>query len=830
MSSQSATAPIDGAQSRVSFFPDDLPDPPFSLEDCCPGYFIIDGEICLVGPEEALSLFSWAPYELGGSTPAPVGESPPHIPDRISLLPDDLAPLPDTAPIPVDMSAVPLSAFTNRFEKIPVTGYTLADWLGFIRDGAQAKTIAAIRAARGTPDYDKGKKKLPCVSFAGTFPLGRAGKSPSDASGLIFVEVDSHDGPPPEGWLESETARLAAYPAIVAVYTSAGGAGLHAVIAVDPVPTDRQSYRAAWAWATRELSLEDRGDPQVKDSTRLACISHDTNIYINLTPTPLRWEPNTLASAGRKAPGSSRQYIPDDLAQAFRLVAARFGVEFEGVSDADCQAGLRMPCPYHGGDGPTNLHIWLGQRVITDKKGKTQTVPTLYAKCHSRDCDGPVVLGYLARESGFRWPIASGVRWTAQPMDALADTLALLRLDIRMNRSTGGIEVRTWEGFEPDRILAQAGIPFRLGWVSIGGSVFDKALRLLARDSFNLDGTLSDWMDSLLVTASASPHSGYPFRDDYLEELPSHDGEPRLPTLFIKALGAEDTLLNRTAAVGFMVGAVRRTYEPGCVHDWMPVLVGAQGLGKSRCIRSLLPHAMELSGYAEDLDLSQSPQQIAESIGGAILAEFSEMSGIRSQRATEGFKSFVSARNDRYRRPYHHEPSSNPRTWVAAGTSNDEAIPSDPSGSRRYVAVQCGEVADWDYVPEHRDQLWAEALALYNDWLAKGSPNPMPNLLPPELREAQEAVNSLHTGSDAAMEGLVDALEQVAPKYAGWDNAVKLLELWEMAHKQRSSITAPGLAPNIPSPDKGAETKFGAALRQNSWNKHRFNGRWYWYR
>ena len=89
----------------------------------------------------------------------------------------------------------------------------------------------------------------------------------------------------------------------------------------------------------------------------------------------------------------------------------------------------------------------------------------------------------------------------------------------------------------------------------------------------------------------------------------------------------------------------------------------------------------------------------------------------------------------------------------------------------------------------------------------------MPNLLPPELREEQEAVNSLHTGSDAAMEGLVDALEQVAAKYAGWDNAVKLLELWEQAHKARGSNTAPGLAVNIPSPDKGAETKFGASLR-----------------
>ena len=146
------------------------------------------------------------------------------------------------------------------------------------------------------------------------------------------------------------------------------------------------------------------------------------------------------------------------------------------------------------------------------------------------------------------------------------------------------------------------------------------------------------------------------------------------------------------------------------------------------------------------------------------------------------------------------------------------------------MAVQCGESADWDYVPEVRGQLWAEALSLYNDWLAEGSPNPMPNLLPPELREAQELVNSLHTGSDAGMEGLVDALEPIAGKYLGWDCAVKLLELWEQAHRQRSSITAPGLAPTIPSPDRGSDNKFGAALRQNGWMKHRYNGRWFWYR
>ena len=608
------TAPNDGApplhtahvpspvQTHVSLLPDDLPNNPLGPGEAIGWYQLVDGgEYCLIDP------FDW----------------PEHFVISVPL----------SAPAqPINVSARTLSAFTTRFEKIPVVAYTLADWLGFIRDGAQAKTVAAIRDSRGTPRYDALKKQLPCTAFAGTFPEGRAGKFAADASGMIFVEVDHHDGAPPPDWLESEKARLSGNPAVVSVYTSAGGAGLHCVVAVDPAPTDRPSYKQAWAWATRELALEDRGDPLVKDSTRLACISHDPALYINLTPTPLRWEPNTLASTGRKAPGSSRQYIPDDLAQSFRLVAAHFGVEFTGTSDADCEAGLRMPCVFHGGDGPTNLHIWLGERQVSDKKGKVETVPTMFAKCHSGDCDGPVVLRFLARESGFRWPIASGVSWSARPMDALADTLALLRLDIRMNRSTGGIELRPWEGFEPDRILAESGVGYRKDWVSIGGSVFDKALRLLARDSFRLDGTLTDWTDALLVTASASEYSGWPFKDDFLEKLEGWDGVSRLATLFHDALGAEDTELNRVAAVAFMVGAVRRTYEPGSPHDWLPVLVGAQGLGKSRFLRSLLPPAMELAMYAEDLDLSQSPQAIAESIGGAVLAEFSEMAGIRSQR------------------------------------------------------------------------------------------------------------------------------------------------------------------------------------------------------
>ena len=734
-------------------------------------------------------------------------------------------------PEPRGISAVIISSFQTRFEKLPDTTFSVAQWLAAIRDGSVAEPVAQIRAARGTPRYDALKKKLRCATWAGQFPSGRKRNDPFSTSGLVFLELDHHDGPPPQGWLEAEQVRLAANPGVAAIYKSAGGLGLHVVAAVDPAPASPSEYRQAWGWLTRELAIEEYGDVQVKHHGRLAAVSHDPDAYQNLEPTPIRWEPNGFANAGRSAE-NSRRYTPDDIAEAFRLVAQHFGVEWDGTTEDDAKAGVRMFCPYHGGHNPSSLHVWQGE--TTKKKRKKDegeepvTIPILRAYCHSRECPGPVVLRFLAREAGIKWPIPTGWYWEANPEDALFDTLLLLRIDMRTNRGSGQIEIRPWEGFEPDRIIAEAGIPYRRGWASIGGSVLEQAIKILARQSFMLEGNAGDWLDAFIVGASSSPFSGWPFRD-YLDELPRWDGTQRLAGLFTAALYAAPTELNQAAATGFMVGAVRRAYEPGCPHDWLPVMVGAQGLGKSRFCRALLPPDLELALFAEDLDLSQSPQQLGEGIGGAVIAEFSEMAGIRSTRAVESFKSFVSARQDRYRKPYARAASENPRSWVGIGTTNSEAVPADPSGSRRYVVVEAGDRANWYYVPTHRDQLWAEAAAIYQGWVADNSPNPAPNLLPPALREAQELVNAQFTGIDADFDDLAERLQLQAGEFTGPQQGVKILRLWERAHALRSP-GSPGFGPApVPPLDKSAEVKFGQALAMYGWKKARFKGVRVWH-
>lgn len=72
----------------------------------------------------------------------------------------------------------------------------------------------------------------------------------------------------------------------------------------------------------------------------------------------------------------------------------------------------------------------------------------------------------------------------------------------------------------------------------------------------------------------------------YLTEL-TWDGTPRLDTLFIDYLGAEDTPYTRAVSRKAFTAAVARTMNPGCKFDCMTVLVGKQGRYKSTILTTM---------------------------------------------------------------------------------------------------------------------------------------------------------------------------------------------------------------------------------------------------
>ena len=76
------------------------------------------------------------------------------------------------------------------------------------------------------------------------------------------------------------------------------------------------------------------------------------------------------------------------------------------------------------------------------------------------------------------------------------------------------------------------------------------------------------------------------------------DGVPRVRNALHHFLGAEVNDYHERCLRTFMLGAVKRVFQPGCKFELMLVLVGGQGAGKSTFLRSL---AMEPDWFSDDL-------------------------------------------------------------------------------------------------------------------------------------------------------------------------------------------------------------------------------------
>ncbi|MEL7658078.1 MAG: VapE domain-containing protein, partial [Bacillota bacterium] len=84
--------------------------------------------------------------------------------------------------------------------------------------------------------------------------------------------------------------------------------------------------------------------------------------------------------------------------------------------------------------------------------------------------------------------------------------------------------------------------------------------------------------DALL--SAATERSFHPIKE-YLDRLPEWDGTERIDMLLIDYLGADDNLYTRAIMRKTLVAAVARIYEPGKKFDYILVLNGPQGIGKS---------------------------------------------------------------------------------------------------------------------------------------------------------------------------------------------------------------------------------------------------------
>jgi predicted P-loop ATPase len=234
---------------------------------------------------------------------------------------------------------------------------------------------------------------------------------------------------------------------------------------------------------------------------------------------------------------------------------------------------------------------------------------------------------------------------------------------------------------------------------------------------------------------------------EWLDSL-EWDGRYRVGTLITACLGADDTAYNREVERIFMLGAVSRVYEPGCKFDYVPILIGNQGIGKSRYVRLLAHHDQWYTDNFNTLDGDAA----LEKIRGLWIAELAELLATKRAREVEAIKAFVTSTTDVIRPKYARETEQRKRVCVFIGTTNEHDFLTDSTGNRRFLPVECKATAcnPWmfsDEAPEYVEQMWAEAVHVYK--------TDHPSLVMPEkLTDYALTMQTAHTEDDPLV-GLV---------------------------------------------------------------------------
>lgn len=139
------------------------------------------------------------------------------------------------------------------------------------------KSVRSIRKTQNSNAYREAKKKLPAVTFGGTFNGNRNRNSVQDPTGLIVPDLDHIPD------VEKTFADLITDEHIFFAFISPGGDGIKCGLRSEIVACDadhKQFYSTVENYFKEVYNIQI--DPACKDISRLTFMSHDPNAYLNI--------------------------------------------------------------------------------------------------------------------------------------------------------------------------------------------------------------------------------------------------------------------------------------------------------------------------------------------------------------------------------------------------------------------------------------------------------------------------------------------------------------------------------------------------------------------
>lgn len=379
----------------------------------------------------------------------------------------------------------------------------------------------------------------------------------------------------------------------------------------------------------------------------------------------------------------------------------------------------------------------MAQLASEDKRVKAQIVADRMTEA-TADFDEPA-------EDGEDWKAKLKITEKGAIAQTIENVVIILQHDPQL---AGRLALNEME----HNIVSLSSLPWRAArGASQWTDADDAALRYYLERTYGINGK-DRIFDAVNVVALQNKF--HPVRE-YLDGC-AWDGVPRVETLLVDYLGAEDTAYTRAVTRKALVAAVARIYNPGCKFDYMLTLRGRQGLGKSALIAKLGGR------WFSDSFTTLQGKDAYEQVLGVWIMEVGELAGMRKAEA-ETIKLYISKQVDRFRPAYGRRLQEFPRQCIFIGTTNETQFLRDATGNRRFWVVDTPNEPTrnlWDELtPETVRCIWAEAVELYRAGEAL--------YLPRELEAAAREVQETYEEENPRAGIVQDYLERRLP--ADWD-------------------------------------------------------------
>lgn len=299
----------------------------------------------------------------------------------------------------------------------------------------------------------------------------------------------------------------------------------------------------------------------------------------------------------------------------------------------------------------------------------------------------------------------------------------------------------------------------------------------------------------LAITQFAVENGSFHPVRDYLDAL-AWDGQKRIDGWLPKYCGvlpgdARETAYVAAVGAKWLISGVARIYQPGCQADYILILCGEQGIGKSSAFA-----ALGGAYFSDSLPANVSSKDARDHVRGLWIGEMPELTQMRRSEI-EAMKAFITRREERFRPAYGRAEIIYKRQCVFAGTTNQTDFLKDDTGNRRFWPVTATKI-DVAALLRDRDQLWAEAVARYRSGEAWYLDDP--HLVAVAVEEQAKRIEV-----DAWDEHIANFLDDVDQTTTG-------------------QVMASALGIVVERQTKGEQMRVGGCLKRLGWTRKKSNG------